>query len=200
MIGLTSEITGEVSYHKPLASIFGKPNSKPPARIERWMLHQQPYKPSVVCRSGADNPADYMSQHPNKLARQTSWKEKVAEEYVNYAAITAVPKALTVTEVKQATAKDWTLRVAVQSPSHRSVPQASDILHWWLCFQILWESKGGIHCQCWRKPRASRSQNCSARTTPATCSRSCLWGTSDDCKDKIPHATDNVVPWNRHEG
>ena len=46
--------------HKPLVTIYGNPNSKPPARIERWALKLQPYQLTVRYRRGAGNPADYV--------------------------------------------------------------------------------------------------------------------------------------------
>ena len=34
--------------HKPLMAIYNNPQSKPPARIERWALRLQPYQVTVV--------------------------------------------------------------------------------------------------------------------------------------------------------
>ena len=54
-----------ISDHKPLETIFNNPNSKPPARIERWRLKLQPYHYRVQYRPGKSNAADYMSRHPS---------------------------------------------------------------------------------------------------------------------------------------
>ena len=48
-----------ISDHKPLETIFNNPNSKPPARIERWRLKLQPYHYRVQYRPGKSNTADY---------------------------------------------------------------------------------------------------------------------------------------------
>ena len=57
---------------KALALIYANPVSKPPARIERWLLRLQQYDFDVVYKAGKDNPADFLSRHPVslKLARQ----------------------------------------------------------------------------------------------------------------------------------
>lgn len=47
--------------HKPLETIF-KPTSKPPARIERWLLRLQAYRFQVMYKSGKENIADSISR------------------------------------------------------------------------------------------------------------------------------------------
>ncbi len=51
--------------HKPLETIFNNPTCKATARVERLQLRLQPYKTKVVYKPGANNPADYMSRHPD---------------------------------------------------------------------------------------------------------------------------------------
>ena len=101
--------------HKPLVSIYNNPQSKPPARIERWALRLQPYQISVKYRKGEVNPADYLSRHPTKFASQTSRQQKVAEEYVNYLATTSTPKALTTQHIETATESDPTLQAVTEA-------------------------------------------------------------------------------------
>ena len=50
--------------HKALEAIYNNPQSKSPARIERWMLRLQPYNFRVIFKKGDSNSADYMSRHP----------------------------------------------------------------------------------------------------------------------------------------
>ena len=45
--------------HKALEAIFNNPKSKPPARIERWMLRLQPYNFRVIYRKGTFNEEGY---------------------------------------------------------------------------------------------------------------------------------------------
>ena len=44
--------------------IFNNPTCKATARLERLQLRLHPYKTNIVYKPGADNPADYMSLHP----------------------------------------------------------------------------------------------------------------------------------------
>ena len=101
--------------HKPLVSIFGNPSSKPPPRIERWALRLQPYQLTVHYRTGDGNPADYLSRHPSKQTNAASREQKIAEEYVHYIATTSTPKALTVSEIEEATKADVTLQAVLKA-------------------------------------------------------------------------------------
>ena len=101
--------------HKALEVIFGNPVSKPPARIERWLLRLQQYNFRVMYKRGSQNPADFLSRHP---VPSTKPHTNVADTYVNFLTVTAVPPALTVSEVGEATSKDTVLclvREAIQT-------------------------------------------------------------------------------------
>ena len=95
-----------ITDHKPLVTIFNKPNSRPPLRIERWCLKLQPYKFEVKYEPGKLNPADYMSRHPIEDSTDTS----IAEDYVCYISENSVPKSMTLQEVRDATLSDKTLQ------------------------------------------------------------------------------------------
>lgn len=58
--------------HKPLVSIYSNPSSKPPARIERWVLRLQPYQITVKYRRGEVNPANQLFRHLTKHVVETS--------------------------------------------------------------------------------------------------------------------------------
>ena len=102
-----------VTDHKPLVKIFNDPAHQPPPRIERWILKLQPYEFTVEYRPGEDNPADYLSRHPDSTTKQSRREEKVVEEYINYVFTNAVPKALTQEEIMIATKEDATLQAVV---------------------------------------------------------------------------------------
>lgn len=106
-----------ISDHKPLESIFNNPNSKPPARIERWRLKLQPYSFTVQYKPGKSNAADYMSRHPCK--RSTPELSSIAEEYVNYVTENAVPKALTLEKIAEETRKDSALQHVIDAIKNR---------------------------------------------------------------------------------
>ena len=93
-----------ITDHKPLETIYGHNKAKTSARIERWILRLQPYDFSVVYKSGASNPADYMSRHPTKAS--VSAQEKITEEYVQFLAMNAVPKAMSMEEIIKACIDD----------------------------------------------------------------------------------------------
>ncbi|XP_028418333.1 uncharacterized protein K02A2.6-like [Dendronephthya gigantea] len=102
-----------ITDHKPLVKIFNDPAHKPPPRIERWILKLQPYEFSVVYKPGEDNPADYLSRHPDLTTKLSRREEKVAEEYINYVFTNAIPKALTQEEIMVATKEDATLQAVI---------------------------------------------------------------------------------------
>ena len=87
--------------HKALESIFNNLRSKPPARIERWMLRLQPYNFHVIYKKGTVNEADYLSGHPVTTPQKTM-EEKIADNYVNYIINHTVPKSMTVREIQMA--------------------------------------------------------------------------------------------------
>ena len=93
--------------HKPLEIIYD-PKSKPPPRIERWVLPLQPYQFTIVNMAGKTNPADVLSRLP--LDNQPFWARDIAEEYINYVASNAVPKALSFEQIESATAADPVLQ------------------------------------------------------------------------------------------
>lgn len=53
------------------------------------MPRLQQYDFSVICKAGTENPADYISRHPVKLAAKE--QIHIAEEYVNFLTNAAVP-------------------------------------------------------------------------------------------------------------
>ena len=96
--------------HKPLETIFNNPTCKATARVERLQLRLQPYKTKVVYKPGANNPADYMSRHPDPKQSQASNHLSRVDAYINFVTNNAVPHAVTLQEVKDATAADETLQ------------------------------------------------------------------------------------------
>lgn len=57
---------------------------------------------------GIDNPSDFLSRHPNPS--KVEEPEKMAEDYVNFLIMHAVPKAMSLSEIQQATKADNTLQ------------------------------------------------------------------------------------------
>jgi len=97
-----------LTYCKPVELILSNPKSRPPARIERWNLRPQGYDFELVHTRGSDNPSDYLSRHTNLIS--SDQQDKMAEQYVNFVTSFAVPKAMTLPEIQQATTEDVTLQ------------------------------------------------------------------------------------------
>ena len=66
--------------------------------MERWRLRLSPYSYSLLYRPGRDNenPADYLSRHPDQPASTDP-----VENTVSYICTSSVPKAMTLQEVEQ---------------------------------------------------------------------------------------------------
>ena len=99
-----------ITDRKPLETIFNNPTCRATARLERLQLRLQPYKTKVVYKPGANNPADYLSRHPDLKQSQASDHLSRVDAYVNFVTNNAVPPAVTLQEVKDATAADKTLQ------------------------------------------------------------------------------------------
>lgn len=103
-----------VTDNTPLKQIWDNPRSKPPVRIERWIMRLQKYDFVLVHCPGPSNPADYMSRHPAESGtKKVPIASSTAEDYVNYLTLNAVPKAMTLIEIQEATLVDPTLQAAV---------------------------------------------------------------------------------------
>ncbi|KAJ7375806.1 hypothetical protein OS493_038670 [Desmophyllum pertusum] len=76
--------------------------------IEEEELEEEKSIPSPL---GADNPADYMSRHPDSKQSQTTSHLSRIDAYVNFVTTNAVPSAVTFQDrVKDVTAADETLQ------------------------------------------------------------------------------------------
>ena len=103
-----------ITDHKALESIFNNTRSRPPSRIERWMMRLQPFNFKVIYRKGSLNEADYLSTHPTVTEREQITSTS-AENYVNYVTNCSVPKSMTLDEIKEATHNDPVLQKVKKS-------------------------------------------------------------------------------------
>ena len=108
--------------HKPLEIIYS-PTSKPPARIERWGLRLQPYKFCVNYSPGIGNPADVLSRLP--LPNATTNTRNTADEYVQFLAHNAAPKALSLSTIKEAINQDPVLQFLRECIMKNNWPKVS---------------------------------------------------------------------------
>ena len=100
-----------VTDHKPLELIFNNAKSKPPARIERWALRLQAYNYKIIYRPGKNNPADFLSRHP-ELTCKSDDVSKIAEDYVNFVVSETVPKSINLKEIQTETKNDSLLPIS----------------------------------------------------------------------------------------
>lgn len=102
-----------VTDHKPLIGIF-KNHKQTSPRMDRWKLRLMPYDCQLIYRPGrdAENPADYMSRHPCPTAPE---EQNLAEDYANYVCSNAVPRAMTLEEIKHETRNDAEMQAVVKA-------------------------------------------------------------------------------------
>ena len=96
---------------KPVEMILNNPMSRPPARIERWNLRLQDYDFDIQYIKGLDNPSDFLSRHhPTSTNVHTDEFAAVSAKYLNFLVSHAVPKAMTLSQIQDATKSDKTLQ------------------------------------------------------------------------------------------
>ena len=79
------------------------------ARIKRWKLRLMPYDCKLVYRLGRKQ--ENKSRHPSSKPVE----QNVAEDYVHFVCNNAVPKAMTLEEIKQATKEAVELQAVVKA-------------------------------------------------------------------------------------
>ncbi|XP_015759061.1 PREDICTED: uncharacterized protein LOC107338341 [Acropora digitifera] len=99
-----------IADHKPLETIFNNPTCKATTRLERLQLRLQPCKTKSIYKPGVDNPADYMTRHTDPKQSQNFSHLSRVDAYINFVTTYVVPPAVTLQEVKDATAADETLQ------------------------------------------------------------------------------------------
>ncbi|XP_058987406.1 uncharacterized protein K02A2.6-like [Musca domestica] len=97
--------------HKPLEAIF-KPTSKPPARIERWVLRLQSFSLKIIYKAGKHNIADSLSRLCNLDTAVTF--DKPCEFSICSIIENSVPQALTILEIVHNNSKDDEILQAVE--------------------------------------------------------------------------------------
>lgn len=97
----------------PLVRILENSKSAPNARVERLLLRIQPYNFVIKHQKGLSNPSDYLSRHP--LEQNSESNIDKVEEYVNYCIKNAIPKALTLKEVQEATSQDQIFQTIIEA-------------------------------------------------------------------------------------
>lgn len=106
-----------VTDHKPLEAIF-KPSSKPPARIERWVLRLQSFKFKVIYQSGKSNIADSLSRLC-QLNEEESF-DNGNEHHIFTLIEKSSPKAIPISQIIVESQKDIQVADAVKKTNNNS--------------------------------------------------------------------------------
>lgn len=114
LAGLKFEL---VTDHKPLEAIF-KPTSKPPARIERWLLRQQSYNFKVIYKSGKENISDALSRLC-QLSSSDSCDREVEHSILRIIENT-IPRSMTISEIAEDSIRDEEIIDAMACLEHNS--------------------------------------------------------------------------------
>ena len=104
-----------ITDHRALLPMFNNPRSSPPLCVQRWILKLQEYDFELAYKPGKFNPADYMPRHPLRSTRPASREEQATEEYINFVAVNAVPKTVTLDQMKTATKDDSVLQLCTEA-------------------------------------------------------------------------------------
>ncbi|GFO32142.1 pro-pol polyprotein [Plakobranchus ocellatus] len=88
-------------------------------------MRTQAYNMATNYKPGEDNPADYMSKHPNKSTKPSSREQKIAE-YVNNLAYNSTPKAMILENIESETLKDRTLQAGIAAMKTGNWTQTSN--------------------------------------------------------------------------
>ena len=100
-----------ITDSKPVEMILNNPMSKPPARIERWNLRLLDYDFDIKYFKGLDNPSDFLSHHhPTPITMNTDEFAAISGKYLRFIVNHAVPKAMILSEIEDATKSDRTLQ------------------------------------------------------------------------------------------
>ena len=87
-------------------------------RVERWHLRLQLYNFIVIYFKGSLNISDFLSRYPLQETRIRSCN--LSEVFVQFIVQSAVPKAISIEEIKSATAQDSTFQELKEIIAHNS--------------------------------------------------------------------------------
>lgn len=99
--------------HKPLIPLFQGSASKPPPRIEKWILQLQGYDYRVEYKPGSSNSADYLSRHPRAVTKAEEEDAEDTEEYVRFIAERSQLLPMSLEAIVEATRSDECLQLAI---------------------------------------------------------------------------------------
>ena len=104
-----------ITDHKPLLALYNSYRADMPPRIHTQKLNLQGYNFKLKHEAGKDNPTNYMSRHTSGTPTTTEQKEhkeaELVDTHVNVIIRDNLPAAVTLEQMRAATAKDPQLQV-----------------------------------------------------------------------------------------
>ena len=122
--------------HQPLIPLFNNLHSRPPMRIERWLLYLHPSK---------QNAADYLSRQMLPLTESDIQASEARKQVVHSIITSTAPHSISLAEIQAATRKDQDLRKLIpliQAGNHRVCKSDPDLAKYALVFRELSYVKG----------------------------------------------------------
>lgn len=108
-----------VTDNRAIQLIFNNPNSKPPARIQRWALRLMEFNYKIVHWPGKANIADFFSRQPIGQIDCFSVQERnFSEVFVNMVVTSALPEALKLEEVIKESGEDTEMQSIAKFLKH----------------------------------------------------------------------------------
>lgn len=126
--------------HQPLLPIFNNPHSRPPMRIERWLLYLQQFDFELKFCPGKSNPADYISRHTVPLSEEDEKTANARDLVIRSIIQDTTPIAIRREEIVKETHNDRELRKLaqhIQSSHHRAGRTEKDLKQYSQVFQEL---------------------------------------------------------------
>ena len=114
-----------VTDHKPLLGIYGKASSRTSARLERWCLRLIPYDMTLTYEPVHQNPADYISRHPNNANDTDCRATRAAEDYIQLITEEAKPTVTDLEDLIAESNSDETLSIVRDTLTYGKWPMTN---------------------------------------------------------------------------
>ena len=126
--------------HQPLILLFNNPHSRPPMRIERWLLYLQQFDYRLKYCPGKQDAADYLSRHILPLTESDLQTSEARKQVVHSIITEIAPHAISLADIQAVTREDQDLRKLIpliQANNHCARKSDPDLAKYALVFHEL---------------------------------------------------------------